>query len=133
MWGVARDLRKSSIVTSLQADSRVPHDGRNGILVPSRRKCGDASSVVQANYLLNSLSSSVWSSNNRSRLASSAYRMECGVRSTMKTSVVNILCPTNLLKYVLYMVILNDKRIFRESLYFCNYFTRTVFLTFFAP
>ena len=29
VWGVARDLRKSSIVTSLQADSRAPDDGRN--------------------------------------------------------------------------------------------------------
>ena len=27
-WGVARNLRKSSIVTSLQADSRAPDDGR---------------------------------------------------------------------------------------------------------
>ena len=87
---------------------------------------------MQANYLLNSLSSSVWSSNNQSRLAPSAYLIERGVRSIMKTSVVNILCPTNLLKYVLYMVILNDKQIFRESLSFWNYFARTVFLTLFC-
>ena len=50
-------------------------------------------------------------SNNRS---TSAYRIEHGVRSIMKTSVVNILCPTNLLKYVLYMVILNDKEFFEK-------------------
>ena len=87
---------------------------------------------MQANYLLNSLGSSVWSSNNRSSLASSAYRIERGVRSSMKTSVVNILCPTNLLKYVLYMVILNDKRIFRENPSFRNYFARTVSLTLFC-
>ena len=57
---------------------------------------------MQANYLLNSRSSSVWSNNNQSRLASSAYLIERGVRSIMKTSVVNILCPTNLLKYALH-------------------------------
>ena len=49
VWGVARDLLKSSIVTSLHADSRAPDDGRNGILAPSRQKCGDASSAMQAN------------------------------------------------------------------------------------
>ena len=90
---------------------------------------------MQANYLLNSLAQAqVFGvvANNRSRLASSAYRIERGVRSIMMTSVVNILCPTNLLKYVLYMVILNDKRIFRESLLSWNYFARTVFLTLFC-
>ena len=90
---------------------------------------------MQANYLLNSLAQAqVFGvvANNRSRLASSAYRIERGVRSIMTTSVVNILCPTNLLKYVLYMVILNDKRIFRESLLSWNYFARTVFLTLFC-